>query len=126
MGPIVIFFVMGIVLMAISASLDPAEHLPGKIVCGVFAGVVFLLLVFIGAPLELGYGHVSNEVENFSERLEVGVVYELVGTTTTIPPVVSVRKCGIVEVLVVRGEKAPPGHFTMVDGKPAAMADCKK
>ena len=83
---------------------------------------LFGTLTFHAAPKDLGYGHVPNEAEAFTKRLDAGVAYQLLSSSKDgDDQVILVKKVGTPNFYALRVKEVPPEHFTLVDGKPVAI-----
>ncbi len=121
-------FVNGVVLLAIIL-FGLSVFLAYKKVMG-FAVASFLcatffvvVLVYLGAPRELGYGVIPNEAKAYSNRLQTGAIYETVASLKdNYGLVVVVRKEDESRLFAIRVEgPVPPEHFTLINGKPIAI-----
>lgn len=84
---------------------------------------VFFILVFFTSPKEFGWGHVPDKAEEFTKRLEIGVVYHLAATVKDgEDQILLLRKSQIkdfhTEFLAIRvkGKVSVPEFFTPVEG----------
>lgn len=95
----------------------------GAVVGCIAALIGLFLLVFIEAPKQLGTGKVYDVVEEFTRKLDSGVAYQLVASAENgAEKIVLMKKTGTSDFYALRVKDVPPEHFTLVDGKPVAIA----
>ena len=84
---------------------------------------IFGSLIFSISPRVLGYGHVPDSPEEYTERLETGAVYQsLTSYEDGESKILLVKKDGDSHVLAIRVKgPIPLEHFRLVDGKPVAI-----
>ncbi|MDP1707382.1 MAG: hypothetical protein Q8L30_02410 [bacterium] len=93
---------------------------------GVISGVIALLaLIFTSAVMyDLGRGNVPNlKASVLSERLEVGVAYQLLASSEDEAgeQVVLLKKTGTSDFYALRVKEVPPKNFTLIGGNPVAI-----
>lgn len=89
----------------------------------IFSLMILEFVIFSLGPRVLGYGHVPNVAEEYTERLEIGVAYEpLASYEDGESEILLVKKEGGMEVLAIRVTgPIPLKRFTLIDGKPSTL-----
>lgn len=120
--------VIGCVLVVLFAVVAGVFLYNRNILFGVTAGLTMMAIFFtedlIVAPKLLGWGHVPTQAEGFTQRLSEGVLYRTLSSHTVgADQVILVQKEGTGDLYAIRvkGNKPPPEHFTLVDGKPVKV-----
>jgi len=95
---------------------------PENIIWCIALAMLFLIGSHFSAILAFGYGKVPAEAEEFSERLDNNIAYELVSSTRDGESyVLLLRKFGTSNYKAVRTNTNPPEIFTLVSGKPVEI-----
>ena len=94
---------------------------------GIAAVASFGFATFLVGPVVLGFGKVPDTVEEIKVRLQGGVAYQVVSSLKVEGgggSVLLVKKIGTPYLYALRVKEAdrPPEHFTLIDGKPVAIA----
>jgi len=90
---------------------------------------LLVLLVFVNAPEKLGKGRVPREVEEYTKRLDNGVMYKTFWSNE------NTQKQEIIAIVISKDSQdskdwriihvkgpVPPECFALIDGKPVAIA----
>lgn len=126
MGLISLLLFLSIVLVMAALVLVDGEPM-GAVVSGLLALVLVIILVFVIAPIELGYSRISNTPESFEKRLKVGVVYEVVATIKPInatddEKIILVRSwLKDYRAIYVKTSDPIPERFTLINGQPVEV-----
>ena len=134
MDSVIALSVITLFLMALVA-VYVKEGKPFKaFLSGVLGLVFFIILVSGVAPYQLGAGRVPNKAESPAQRLDGGVVYQLVLSARDgadhILLLVEKRGVGGTNAVggtvmpnfyAIRVKEVPPEYFTLIDGKPVAV-----
>jgi hypothetical protein len=112
--------IVAAILMAILAS---KKNYVEAFLAGIACLISFSLAVFGGAPEEIGAGKVYRNVEKFARKLDSGVAYQLVASAENgTEKIVLLRQTGTPNFYALRVKEVPPEHFTLIGGKPVAIA----
>ncbi|MCX6786325.1 MAG: hypothetical protein NTU85_00695 [Candidatus Kaiserbacteria bacterium] len=91
---------------------------------GVIALGALALTVFSISPNELGYGHVPQSAEEYTKRLDAGVVYRALSSHTVgVDRITLISRTGTSKFYAIRVKDTGPlpEKFTLVNGNPVAL-----
>jgi hypothetical protein len=121
-GFIILVLVASVILMTLHAR---DKKVGGTVGFGCFA-MVLLFLVIIGAAYEVGYGNVVPVPQDLTKLLKTGTAYQLISSVKDGDDyVLLLKKPGGGKksyFYAIRVKEIPPEHFTLVNGKPVAIA----
>ena len=122
MDSIVVLSVMLLLLMVLVAVyVKEGKSFNAFLSCVVGVGL-YLILVGIVAPRELGHGQVPAKAEDLAKRLDAGVMYQVLSSSKNGDGhILLVKKAEKSDLYALRVKTIPPEHFVLVDGKPVAI-----